>query len=388
MFAEIALFVFWASAMLVLYVYIGYPLLLAVLVRFGFRKPVNQAPIEPSVTLVISAFNEAAVIAEKLRNCLALDYPRDRLEVLVVSDASDDGTDEIVLATPGDQVRLLRMTSRGGKTAGLNRAVAEARGEIMVFSDANAMYDPAVIRNMVRNFNDPTVGAVTGESRYQVEQEDLSARSENRYWEYELALKRLESAVGSLVGGDGAIYAVRKSLYQDLDSADLSDFVNPLQVVAQGSRNVYEPEAWSYERGADSFASEFARKVRIVNRAWRATGKMRALLNPFNYGFFAIQFWSHKVLRWLIGVLLALIFFANLVIAGHAPIYVLALAGQCLIYFAAAAGWGCQRIGITPPRWLEIPYYFCVVNVASIVGILQAVRGRKYTTWQTSRAGS
>lgn len=381
---SLATVAFWVSAGIVVYVYAGYPVLLWLLGHLGFGRPVQRAPIEPGVTLVISAYNEVAVIADKVRNTLDLDYPSAKLHVLVVSDASDDGTDAAVLACRDPRVELLRMEDRGGKTAGLNAAVRRARGDIIVFSDANAMYDRAALRNLVRNFADPGVGAVTGESRYRVAENDASTDAENQYWTYELWIKRLESRLGSLVGADGAIYAVRKDLYSDLGPADLSDFVNPMQVVARGFRNVYEADAFSFESGAEGFSAEFRRKVRIVNRAWRATLKLRSLLNPFRHGFFALQFLSHKVLRWFVPVFLLVCLLANLRLAGGSGFYALTLAAQGLLYAAALAGMLLERAGY-PVRMLNIPYYFCAVNVASLLGIGQAFAGRTYTTWNSSR---
>lgn len=376
-------FAFWILLALVVYVYAGYPLLLALLRTLGGARPVQAGPGEPPVTLVVSAFNEAEVIAEKIENCLALDYPRERLQVIVVSDASDDGTDDIVKRYAGQGVELLRMADRGGKTLGLNAAVAKACGEVVVFSDANAMYGRDVIRKMVRNFADPAVGAVVGESTY-VDPEVESERSEGLYWRYETWIKRLESALGSVVGGDGAIYAIRRSLYVPMRADALSDFVNPLQIVQAGHRCVYEPEARSYERAADNFAKEFRRKVRIVNRAWRALFKLKVLLNPLRFGFFSFQLVSHKLLRWLVPVFLAALLAANVAVAGEAPIYRLALAGQLAFYLLALGGYLARRRS-SMPAILSIPYYFCLVNVASAVGILDAFRGKTYTTWNTPR---
>ena len=375
---------FWILLALVVYVYAGYPLLLAALRALGGGQPVARADLEPPVTLVISAFNEAEVIAAKLENSLALDYPRERLQVIVVSDASDDGTDEIVASFAGRGVELLRMADRGGKTLGLNAAVQAARGAVVVFSDANALYGRDVIRKLARNFADPAVGAVVGESTY-VDPEVESERSEGLYWRYETAIKRLESALGSVVGGDGAIYAVRRALYQPMRADALSDFVNPLQVVRAGQRCVYEPEARSYERAADNFEKEFRRKVRIVNRAWRALFNLKALLNPLRFGFFAFQLVSHKLLRWLVPLFLAALLAVNLAIVGEHPIYRLALAAQAAFYLLALAGHLARRRP-SLPALLAIPYYFCLVNLASALGILDAFRGKTYTTWATARS--
>lgn len=374
----------WLSIFLVVYVYAGYPVLLLVKQKWFGARPRSVADIEPPVTLVISAYNEEDVIAEKIENSLALDYPADKLEVMVVSDCSSDRTDEIVQGYRARGVRLLRMAERGGKTAGLNVAVPQAAGDIVIFSDANAMYDAGVVRKFVRNFADATVGAATGESRYVVDDGDTSTASENLYWRYELALKRLESQLGSLVGGDGAIYAIRKALYRPLQPSDLSDFVNPLQIVSQGYRNVYEGEAVSYEKGGESFDKEFRRKVRIVNRAWRGMMSMRHLLNPFRYGFFAIQAISHKLLRWLVPVFMLLAFFSNLLLIEHGGIYELLFGAQVAFYALAGIGL-LQRNREQIARLFYIPYYFCLVNWASLRGIIDHFRGETYTVWTTVR---
>jgi cellulose synthase/poly-beta-1,6-N-acetylglucosamine synthase-like glycosyltransferase len=375
---------FWILLALVVYVYAGYPLLLWLLRTLRGLRPVAVADIEPPVTLVISAYNEEAVIGAKLDNSLALDYPRQRLQVMVVSDACGDRTDDIVRSYADRGVTLLAMSERGGKTLGLNAAVAAATGEIIVFSDANAMYGRDVVRMLVRNFADAEVGAAVGESTY-VDPEVESERSEGLYWRYETAIKRLESEVGSVVGGDGAIYAVRRALYQPMRADALSDFVNPLQVVRGGHRCVYEPAARSYERAADDFGKEFRRKVRIVNRAWRALWRLRDLMNPWRHGLFAWQLFSHKLLRWLVPALLAVLFGATVAVAGQGAIYTLALAGQVAFYSLAGLGYLLRRRP-SMPSLLSIPYYFCLVNVASALGILDAFRGKTYTTWATPRA--
>jgi cellulose synthase/poly-beta-1,6-N-acetylglucosamine synthase-like glycosyltransferase len=374
---------FWLLLAIIVYVYAGYPVLLWAIRMLGGGRPVARGDIEPQVTIIVSAFNEVAVIGEKLENCLALDYPLGKLQIIVVSDCSDDGTDDAVGAFAAREVELLRMPDRGGKTVGLNKAIEQSRGEVVIFSDANAMYGRDVVRNMVRNFADKDVGAVVGESTY-IDPEVESERSEGLYWKYETAIKRLESAIGSVVGGDGAIYAIRRILYVPMRPDALSDFVNPLQIVKAGYRCLYEPDARSYEKAADSFNKEFRRKVRIVNRAWRAMMRLKPLLNPFVYGFFAIELISHKLLRWLVPVFMAGLLVVNIVVAGNGPIYQLVLLGQVLFYILALAGYA-MRGAASIPSVLSVPYYFCLVNIASARGILDVLRGETYTTWTTSR---
>lgn len=374
---------FWFLAATVAYVYFGYPLLLYVLGRIGGARPVSLGERTPTTTLIISAYNEADVIERKIRNSLETDYPREKLEILVVSDASDDGTDEIVRTYEEEGVTLLRMETRGGKTLGLNAAAAVSRGDVLVFSDANAMYRADAIRALVRNFNDPDVGAVVGESTYLDSSNDAD-KSESAYWRYETSIKLLETRLGSVVGGDGAIYAIRKELYQPMPADALSDFVNPLQIVRLGRRCVYEPGAVSEEEAAGSFDKEFKRKVRIVNRGWRAMLTMPDLLNPFRYGWFSLELVSHKLLRWLVPFMLLGLLLINLLLFPVHQIYQLTLGAQVVFYGLALAGYFLRN---NKDLWyiLYVPYYFCMVNVAAAVGIYQAHRGKTYTTWSTAR---
>lgn len=370
---------------LILWVYAGYPLFLLLITRLSPGKPVQRRAITPPVTLIISAYNEGRVIRKKIENCLALDYPRECLEVLVVSDCSDDDTEAIAGEYQDRGVRLLRMRERGGKTLGLNAAVPQATGEIIIFSDANALYHPQVVRNLVRNFADPEVGCVTGESRYEMDENTAdSTASENLYWRYELALKKMESQIGSLVGGDGAIYSIRKALFRPMRPEDLSDFVNPLQIVAQGYRNVYEPEAISYEGGAESFEKEFRRKVRIVNRAWRGLWRVRHVLNPLRFGFYTVQVISHKLLRWLIPVFMAGALLTNSFLLHYGQIHRIFFVLQLAFYALAIIGW-LQSRRPAVAKVFYVPYYFCLVNYASLLGILSNYRGQKFAVWNTVR---
>jgi cellulose synthase/poly-beta-1,6-N-acetylglucosamine synthase-like glycosyltransferase len=377
---------FWACVALVAYVYAGYPLLLALGHRLRSPRSIPDAGGTPKVTLIVSAFNEADCIAAKLDNTLGLDYPREQLEIIVVSDASEDGTDEIVETYANRGVSLVRMSQRGGKTLGLNAGVAASNGDVIVFSDANALYRADAIRRLVAPFAASDVGAVIGESTYN-EANTESGRSESLYWRYETWIKALESWRGSVVGGDGAIYSVRRALYKPMGARALSDFVNPLQVVMAGYRCIYEPRALSYEEAASDFGREYRRKVRIVNRAWRAMWSMRAMLNPFAYGAFAFKLWSHKVLRWCVPAFLVAILVLNALLLGARPIYWLALVTQLAFYGLALAGF-LLRNRDKQPSLLRVPFYFCVVNFAAGVALLEALGGKSYTTWTTSRAGT
>jgi cellulose synthase/poly-beta-1,6-N-acetylglucosamine synthase-like glycosyltransferase len=377
---------FWAGAALVLYVYAGYPLCLgalAILRRRGWKRSEERLP---TVSMTMAAYNEAEVIEEKILNFLRLDYPPEKAELLIGSDASDDGTDQIIQRYVGSRVRLFRQPVRTGKTAILNRLVTESRGEIVIFCDANSLYAPDAIRKLVRNFADPKIGFVTGYQRYADEGSSEVGSSESLYWRYEMAIRRLESAVGSMVGADGAIYALRRELYRPLEPDDLNDFVNPIQAVLQGWRGIFEPEAVCDEATSGDFRGEFYRKMRIANRGWRALIRLRAALNPFRTGLFAWQLLSHKALRWLVPFFLPVLFGTNAALAllEPQPVYVAALALQASGYGLALAGWlnvGCCR------RWslFYVPYYFCLVNAAAGIGVSLALLGRTFRTWQPLR---
>lgn len=379
---------FWASIVALVYVYLGYPLLLRLLVAWRGCRPTARRDITPSVTLVISAYNEAPVIRRKLENALALDYPRERLMVAVISDASDDDTDDIVRDFASQGIRLFRQAQRRGKTAGLNRVVPELQSEIVVFSDANALYQPDAVRMLVRNFADPHVGCVTGEARYLPAGGGAADAGERMYWDYEAQSKRLETCMGSMVGGDGAIYAIRRGLWQTLPDTAINDFLNPLQIVAAGYRAVYEPDAICYEETAGDARKEFRRRVRIVSRSWRAVFQAPQVLNPFRCGFFSVAVVSHKVLRWWSGafVIAALIAAVDALwpIAARHPTAVAALAaamGLALMYRPVG-----KRTGIA--------LYFLSIQTASLTGVFYGSIGRVPATWtpprsvQAARTGS
>jgi cellulose synthase/poly-beta-1,6-N-acetylglucosamine synthase-like glycosyltransferase len=277
------------------------------------------------------------------------------------------------------------MPVRKGKTAGLNQAVPLARGEIIVFSDANAFYARDVIQKLVRNFADPTVGCVTGNSCYLDSEASNAGKSESTYWGYERFLKIKESQIGSMVGSDGAIFAVRKDVASPLGPDDINDFVMPLQVVSQGYRNVFEPEALCYEKAVSQLAQEFRRKVRIVSRSWHGLFRVKALLNPWCYGLFSFQLVSHKLLRWLAPVFLSCLFLFSFAIAWDDGTGKIVLGGQIVFYSLGAFGLILNRAALVT-RWLSFPAYFIIVNAASAIGILRYLLGERINTWEPERS--
>lgn len=362
------------------YIYVGYLLALRLVVWVRGPRPIVREPITPPLTLVISAYNEAAVIRKKIENALALDYPTDRREIVVVSDASDDGTDEIVREYASQGVRLFRQTERRGKTAGLNAALPTVRGDIVVFSDANAMYNEDALRMLARTFADPEVGCATGEARYLPGGNAVADVGERMYWGYEMQIKRLETALGSMVGGDGAIYAIRKALWRPLPENAINDFLNPLQIVAAGWRAVYEPEAICFEEPGGGARVEYGRRVRIVSRSWRAVFQARGVLNPFRVGLFAWSVLSHKVLRWLSGVFVAITGLSALglylEVVQRWPV-----AAISVLLLTAGSAMSIRAVR----RAAAMLGYFAVINAASLVGIVKGSIGHVSGVWSTPR---
>ena len=375
---------FWVAATLLVYVYIGYPALLGLLAAMAPRSIKTSESFEPTVTLLISAYNELPVIEAKIKNSLALDYPMHLLEVIVISDSSDDGTDEIVERYSPFGVRLVRQNQRKGKSAALNLAVPEARGEILVFSDANALYLPDAVRQLVGPFADQRVGYVVGNSRYvDKAAAPQAAEAEGLYWKLETWLKKKESAFHSVVGGDGAIYAIRRDLYSPLRATDISDFLNPLQIIDRGYLGVFEPRAVSYEETAESFLKEFRRKVRIVSRSLNALLRAPGVLNPFRQPRHWFALVSHKLLRWFAPMFMVAMLIASLAL-WKSPIVRAALFLQAIFYGMAIIGWILQGRKKTW-RIFSFAFYFCLVNVASLVACLKCLRGDLSGIWSPPR---
>lgn len=372
--------IFWLSALCVIYIYIGYPLLLRYLPK---RLSRSQALAEelPKVTVIIPAFNESTAIRQTIENKLGQDYPLDKLEVIVVSDESEDGTDEIVqeITLKHPNVRLIRQVPRQGKTSGLNLAVPQAKGEIIIFSDANSHYQPGAIRQLVSCFNDPEVGYVTGKMVYVNEEGNVIGDGCSAYMKYENHLRSLESEVSSVVGVDGGIDAIRKSLYQPMNADQLPDFVLPLKVVTQGKRVIYCDKALLNEESLSNSQSEFRMRVRVSLRAYWAMWDMKHLFNPFKYGLFSLQITSHKLLRYLAFVPLFLALVANGMITGEGWFYQLTFIVQILFYSAAAF---VSLNDGTRNKWLALANYFCLINIASAMAFIKFIKGEKIVIWK------
>ncbi len=372
-----AVWLFWATLVLSVYTYLGYPVLVGLLARLRPR-PHRCAPIEPTVTLLIPAHNEAVVIAAKLDNALALDYPRDKLQIRVLSDGSSDGTDEIVLRYAGRGVELQRIDPRGGKPNAINHGVAAARGEILLLCDANTMFARNALRQLVRHFADPAVGAVTGDVRLR-SRDAIHGEGEGLFFRLERHLQVSESALWTAIGVDGGMFALRRSLYvANRRDTLIDDFVIAMNVAKTGARVVYDPEALAEEDSALDPGQEMRRRMRTTAGGFQSLfeGRGRPRLGQPVLWF---AYLSHKGLRWLGPLTLALLFAANLAVVAVAPVYAVLLGLQVLFYGLAAIGVRRQQAAL--PRLLCVPYFFCLTNAASVVGFWRWWRQSQPVTW-------
>lgn len=373
---------FWLALALGLYPYVGYPLVAAFMALFRPRGRRHGIPPQPPVTIVIAAHNEARHIAATVRNKLAQDYPADRLRLIVVSDGSTDGTDEIVAAIAKEdrRVALFRQEPRAGKTSALNLAMRSVASDIVVFSDANSIYRPDALARLTANFDDPRIGYVTGSMRYVNADGSLVGDGCSAFMRYENWLRTLETRLGSIVGVDGGIDAVRRELYQPMRPDQLPDFVLPLSVVEQGFRVVYEPDAVLAEDSLGDATSEFRMRVRVALRAlWALKDKAR-LLNPANDAVFAFQLVSHKLLRYLSFLPLGAAVVLNPLLLGAGSIHVVALAAQGVFWTLALLAWRVPAAARLPAA--RYCLYFALVNVASAVATWRFLKGEKQMLWQ------
>ena len=367
-----------ASFALLGYVYLGYPLLCAILSCVRHRR-VRAQPCTPRVSILISAYNEVTCIVETVRNKLDLDYPADQCEIIVISDGSTDGTDEAVaeLAASEKRVRLFRQESRAGKTSALSLAATHAHGEILVFSDANSLYASDALRKLMEPFADPDVGYVTGRMLYLAADGSLTGEGCSAYMRFENTLRGWEKAIGSVVGVDGGIDAVRSSLFTPMRADQQPDFVLPLSVIERRRRVVYAPGARVYEAALTRPGDEFHMRTRVALRAWHALRDKAGLLNPLRYGLFSWQLFSHKWLRYLAPVLQLAALVSSIALVGQGPWWSGILAVQTVFYVLASLGF----FGLRLPGPLSFPYYLCLLNAAAGVALVQFLRGKKQVTW-------
>lgn len=370
-------YIFLFFLFIIVYVYIGYPVLLKIIILRG--KYINKKEITPSVTLFIPAYNEERIIKEKIINSLDIDYPRDKLEIVVASDGSTDSTVSIIKNFRERGVILFEAPERRGKNFIINEFIPNCIGEIIVFTDANSFYKEDTIKKVVRNFSDERVGCVVGNLRY-VDEKTLVGKGEGLYFHYESMIKGLENRLGTVVAATGSIYAIRRSLFNPLDLDIANDFAHPIHIASKGYKIVFEHEALAFEKATSSTAEEFKRRSRIVTRGitaflryWRSYGMLK--------GMWGFCFISHKLLRWFIPFFMIGLFLFNLFLLSS-PFYKFVLFGQLGFYLTALVGYLLKK---RVRRFLTAPFYFSLVNLAAFVGILKYFLGKRQKIWETAK---
>jgi len=374
---------FWGSFGVLFYVFFGNLFVVSIIACFR-QRPVQKHDWTPSVSVIICAFNEQKHIRQKLSNCDALDYPKDRLELIVVSDGSTDDTDKILKAIKHPGLHITRMTEQKGKTECQNLATTMARNEILFFTDATVLHPPDALKCLVRNLSDPSVGCVTGKPIFK---QDIGAISQglNKREKYEFYLREKLGRVASLFGAQDCIYAIPRALYRPV-RADLdSGFVGPLQLLERGYRTVYEPEAIALvDRQAPNLKDEFLRRSRIALRGMRGLIYMWRLMNPYKHGFISISLISTRLLRWLTPIFLMAILTSNVFLL-ESVFYRIAFALQLAFYVTALIGFLFARKDYHLIFPLYVPLYFCVMACSAMVGLLRLSRGETGQVWSTRR---
>lgn len=370
---------FWVSLITLFYIYIGYPLVL----KFLPKNKINTNELDefPSITVCIPAFNEESVIEETILNKLSQDYPKDKVQIIVISDESEDETDAIVtrLACEHKNIELIRQIPRKGKTSGLNLAFDKITSDLIVFADANSIYDENVFHEIAKTFTDESVGYVTGKMVYVNEDGSMVGDGCSAYMKYENNMRSLESSIGSVVGVDGGIDAIRTELYSVLNADQLPDFVQPLKVVEQKKRVVYQPSAVLKEESLSDNNAEFKMRVRVSLRALWALYDMRTLFNPTKFGLFSFQLFSHKLIRYLAFIPMVFALLANVLLIGSSPLFNLLMLGQVVFY-------GLAYIGHTKPqnnnKFVGLAHYFCLINFAAAIASIKFIKGEKIVIWK------
>lgn len=383
---------FWISLFIIFYTYVGYGILLFLLVRIKRlvvppKKIVSNKNFTPTVTLLIAAYNEESYIDEKVKNCFELDYPFDKLQIAFVTDGSNDSTPEKI--NKYNNVALYHKHERGGKMAAIKRVMPMIESEIVVFTDANTFLNPEAISNLVKHYQNPKVGAVAGEKKIQVEKHaDASSAGEGFYWKYESALKKWDYELFSNVGAAGELFSIRRQLYQPVETDTIiDDHMIAMRIAEKGYVIAYEPAAFALETASANTKEEIKRKIRIAAGGMQSILRLKKSANPFHNPLLTFQYFSHRVLRWTITpFLLIVVFILNglILIKDPSPLYQLLFGGQVLFYLLSFAGYIFEQRNIRIKAFF-IPYYFCLMNYAVIAGIFRYFRKNQSAAWEKSK---
>lgn len=383
MFLGLLSLLYFISILLCLSSYLFYPIIIyfaTKIISFSTRKADNFPP----VSIVISAYNEAKDIEEKIYNTLSLDYPKEKLEILVGSDGSNDDTAARVSKFPADMIRFYNFKENRGKTSVQNELVSNANHDIIIFTDAASLLEKDAIKNIVRNFADDRIGCVAGRMKFINVDENITTQSQGLYWRYESKIRTLESALGSLIGVDGPLYAVKKPYYVSLPPNIISDLMTPLLVLAQGKKTILELDAIVTEKPKGEPGQEFDTRRRITLRGMVGIFRYPELLNPLRYPLVSLQIFLHKIFRWFVGYFVLVNVSTCIGLAFYDSLFLMIFILYSIFFIAAYLGWLASNMGFKS-KILSIPYYFCLVNVAASLGILDFVRGKQSITWDTVR---
>lgn len=386
--------VFWSCFGIVFYSFLGYGILLGFLIKIkralGTEKYSTDESYEPTVALIIPCFNEEGYIAEKIQNTLEIDYPKEKMDIIFISDGSNDNTSNIVEEHKHLGIIAMHRDERKGKAAAMNRAVANTEKEILIFCDANTALNKQVVKNIIKHFSNNNVGAVAGQKRIVEKASDsASGAGEGFYWKYESKLKKWDSELYTVVGAAGELMAYRASLYTELEPDTLlDDFMQSMRVAESGFRVIYEPDATATETASANVKEELKRKIRICAGGWQSMMRLKKARNPFHHFTLWFQYISHRVLRWSFAAfcLLALIPLNAILALDGNIFYQILFAGQALFYSLAIVGWILEQKEIRL-KILYIPYYFFIMHYAVFAGLLRYFKGNQSALWERAKRG-
>lgn len=374
---------FWSLIFLVGFTYVGYPLSLLILKKLGvgIRKTEPYSHVMPTMTLVVAAYNEANCIQEKIENTLQLSYEKDKLEIVVVTDGSNDETPELVASYEG--VTLYHQPERQGKVAAINRVMPFLSSEVVVLSDANTILNADALEQIGAAYLNKNVGAVSGEKVVLSSDSDDATAGEGIYWKYESTLKKWDSDLNTMVGCAGELMSFRKCLYQPVEEDTyIEDFVMSMRIAAEGFKVVYCPQAKAYELPSASMEDEMKRKVRIAAGGLQAIWRLRKVLNPLRYGWLTYQYIGHRVLRWTLTPLsLPLTLMINVALLESSWIYEVLFCAQLSFYSLALAGAYLKKQKLKI-KGIFVPYYFTMMNYAVFLGLIRLIKGHQKVTWE------
>jgi poly-beta-1,6-N-acetyl-D-glucosamine synthase len=384
---------FWLLIFIVFYAYVGYGILLFLLIKikriFGTKEEYSTTNELPEVTFIVAAFNEERWIEDKIKNSLALDYPKDKIRFFFVTDGSDDSTPDLIKKYPnteGYHIELFHQPERKGKIAAVERIMPFVKTPITVFTDANTDLNAEAIKNIVKHYQNPKVGAVAGEKRVEMSSGEASGAGEGIYWKYESLLKKWDAELYSAVGAAGELFSIRTDLYEKVSKDTLiEDFVMTLQIAMKGYTIAYAPEAFAVEGHSADVKEELKRKIRISAGGLQAIGRLSPLLNPFKHGILTFQYISHRVLRWTLAPLaLPFIFIINFLLSKESTFYTYILYAQIFFYSTALLGWIFEQMKMKVKAFY-VPYYFCVMNYSVYRGFFRLMAGKQSVVWEKSK---